>query len=466
MKRSLRFQLTLSNAAAVLLTVCVISLTANLLIQRQFDRYVVARQTEHAERLADSIAAQYGGSDDWNLDYIHGFGMYALNDGYIIKVSRSDGAVVWDAENHDMAMCHGIMEQIMDRLTAENVSARVELVTRRFDLTTDAGETVGWADIRYYTPNYAGEDNLVFLRALNRILLVTGLLALAAAAAMGTLMARHIARPISAATELTRQISGGNYDIRLETASKSQELSMLTDAVNQMAGDLQAQEQRKRRLTTDVAHELRTPLANMAAYLESMAEGVWEPTPERLGECLEETRRIAGIVSQLETLHRTEAAEEGLNPEPVALKSLCEGVRRSFSGQLEARGQSCAVEGDPVTLEADRGKLQQIVTNLLSNAVKYSPEGAPIIMRVGKEGGMGFIAVEDRGIGIPEAEQALIFERFYRTDLSRSRKTGGAGIGLAIAKALAEAHGGRIEVASVEGQGSCFKVLLPLRERS
>lgn len=464
MKRSLRFQLSLSNAVVVLLTVCVISLTANVLIQRQLDRYIMNRQTAHAEHLADSIAAQYGANGDgWNLDYIHGFGMYALNDGYIIKVCRTDGETVWDAENHDMAMCHGVMERIMARLTEERLSARVELVTRRFELATDSGTPVGYADISYYTPNYAGDDDFNFLRALNRILLATGLVALAAAVVVGALMARHIARPISAATELTREISGGNYDIRLEETTKSLELSTLTGAVNQMAEDLQAQETRKRRLTTDVAHELRTPLANMGSYLEMMAEGVWEPTPERLGACLEETRRIADIVSQLETLHRTEAAKDEIKPKAVELLALCEGVRDSFSGQLTARRQACEVTGERVELTADRGKLQQIVTNLLSNASKYSPEGSPIAISVGRRGDMGFIAVEDHGIGIPADEQALVFERFYRTDLSRSRKTGGAGIGLAIARALAEAHGGHIDLESTEDRGSRFTVWIPIK---
>lgn len=462
MKRSLRFQLSMSSVAVVLLTVCVISLSANLLIQRQFDRYITDQQAVHCEGLADSIAAQYGAAEGgWNLDYIHGFGMYALNDGYIIKVTDGAGNVVWDAENHDMTLCHSVMNQIMADMRTRRPSARAQWVTHDHPLTDAAGNTIGTAEISYYTPNYANDYDYAFLRALNGILAATGLVALLAALLAGTLMARRIARPITAATELTRQISAGNYAIRLEAASSSRELEMLTDSVNQMAQDLDEQEARKRRLTTDVAHELRTPLANITAYLEAMAEGVWEPTPQRLKDCYDESLRISGIVAQLEALHRSEASAEAPRPETFDPLALCEAVRGAFSRQLEEGGQTCAVEGDACEIRTDRGKLHQILYNLVSNAVKYSPAGARITMTVRRAGSETRISVADEGIGIPAEELPRVFERFYRTDLSRSRKTGGAGIGLAIAKAHAEALGGRIEAESEVGRGSRFTVVLP-----
>lgn len=463
MKRSLRFQLSFSNAVAVLITVCVVSLTANLLIQRQFDRYISSQQALHAEGLADSVAAQYGAHDGgWNLDYIHGFGMYALDDGYIMKIYDLDGQTVWDAENHDMVMCHGIMERIMARMHSQRPESKVTLVTQRCDLVSDAYGVVGWADISYYTPNYANESDFGFLAALNRITLVTGLAALLGAVAAGALMARHIARPITDATRLTREISRGHYGIRVARTSKSQELMTLTDSVNQMAEDLESQEARKRRLTTDVAHELRTPMANIASYLEAMMEGLWEPTPERLRECYDEAQRITGIVSQLETLHRSEDADAPLSLETFDLLPLCEAVRAAFAPQLAERGQTCRVVGEALQVRADRGKLHQALFNLVSNAVKYSPDGTEITLRLSRDRGEVRLRVEDQGIGIPEAEQKLVFERFYRTDRSRSRETGGAGIGLAIAKALMEQQGGRIELESREGAGSAFTLVLPL----
>ena len=463
MKRSLRFQLSLSSALMVLLTVCIISLSAHFFIQRQFDRYITEQQAAHAASLAESVSSQYDAHHGgFNLDYLHGFGMYALNDGYIMKVYDAQGNSVWDAENHDMTLCHGVMETILERMRQQKPDTNVELVNASFEMTSNTGASIGRVDIQYYTPNYADESDFIFLQALDHILLYAAAAALMIAVFVGIWMARRIVHPIAAVTQAAGDISGGHYNTRVSQPARSTELHTLTQAVNQMAEKLESQEERKRRMTTDVAHELRTPIANISSYLEAMAEGVWEPTPERLSECHQEAQRIAGIVGQLEMLHRSEEQEDALQKEPTDLYSLCESVRASFARQLEERGQQCLIAGEHIILSADADKLRQILNNLLSNAIKYSPNDTEITIFLSRTEKEALIAVQDHGIGIPKAEQTLIFERFYRTDLSRSRKTGGAGIGLAIAKAMAEQLGGAIRVESAENEGSTFILSLPL----
>ena len=467
MRRSLRFQLSLSSALPVLLTVCIISLSAHYFIQRQFDQYIMDQQAAHAASLAESVSSQYDERHSgWNLDYLHGFGMYALSDGYIMKVYDARGQSVWDAENHDMILCHGVMGAILSRMQQQKPETNVKLMDASFDLAAETGASVGRVEIQYYTPNYASESDFGFLQALDQILVYAAIAALVTAVLTGIWMARRIAGPITAATRAAREISGGHYGARIREHTGSAELKTLTDAVNQMAVDLESQEERKRRMTTDIAHELRTPIANISSYLEAMAEGVWEATPERLNECHQEARRIAGIVDQLEMLHRTEENERIAKKAPVNRRKLCEAVRSAFSRQLENRKQTCEIRGDGFLVETDGDKLRQVLDNLLSNAVKYSPEGTVITVSLSRTDEEARIVVADRGIGIPEAEQALIFERFYRTDLSRSRETGGAGIGLAIAKAVTEQLGGRITVESRDNGGSAFTVSLPLRERA
>lgn len=461
MKQKLSTQLSVGFACIVLTAVALVSLASNLLIQRQFEKYVEAQQKDFADRLAGNLSIQYDrDSGQWNLDYLHGFGMYALDDGYIIKVYDAEKNMVWDAENHDMTLCHQVMREISFRMESQKPGMAGDFVTHWYELYQKAA-LVGYADISYYSPYSYKESDFHFLTMLNHILPVVGMISLAGAAAAGAVLARRIARPIVKVTEVTREIAQGNYKIRFETESSTKELNELTKAVNRMAGALKEQEEMRRRMTADVAHELRTPLANVSSQLEAILEGVLEPSRERLERCFNELGRLSGIVSDLECLRQIESDQMILNREPVALLELAGSVRAAFETELAAKKLDCIVTGESAVVNGDRNRLHQVVYNLVSNAVKYTPEGGKIEIAVKRLPEEGVISVKDTGIGIPQKELLLIFERFYRTDRSRSRKSGGAGIGLTIAKAIVEAHGGRILAESRDGEGSTFTVSLP-----
>ena len=192
--------------------------------------------------------------------------MYALHDGYILRIYDADGGVVWDAENHDMTLCHQIMEDISLRMVERRPRLEGDFVTHQYVLTQD-GAAVGRTEISYYSPYSFNENAFRFLDALNVILLAVGTLSLLGAALAGAVLAGRITAPIVRTTQITREIAAGNYGIRFVSRSGTRELDELTQAVNQMAGALEAQEALRRRLTTDVAHELRTPLANGSAHL-------------------------------------------------------------------------------------------------------------------------------------------------------------------------------------------------------
>lgn len=462
MKWKLSTQLSAGIALIVLLSVGAISLTANVWISRQFEAYVAAQQKSVSDNIASGLGLQYdGATGDWNTDYIHGYGMYALNEGYIIKVFDNDGNVVWDAENHDMTLCHQVMETISLRMAEKRPELAGNFISHCYDLEQN-GVKIGTAEISYYGPYSLDENDFQFLAALNRILVIVGGLSILGAVLAGILLAKRVTLPISKTMDITKDISQGNYSIRLEAQPKTKELDALTQAVNQMASALQRQEMLRRQLTTDVAHELRTPLANVASHLELMREGVWEPTQERLGRCYEEIGRITQLVADLDRLRQVEEEDLKLAREPVELKDLAQSVCAQFAAEEKARGLACVVDGEEATVPADRNRLRQVVSNLVSNAIKYSPDGGMIRVTVSAGETQAQLIVEDQGIGIPEEELPLIFERFYRTDRSRSRKTGGAGIGLTIAKTIVQAHGGSIAAQSTAGEGSRFIVTLPV----
>lgn len=436
MKHGLRTQLSAGFALIVLIAISLISLTSNLLINRQFEKYMEAQQKRFSEKLAEGLSLQFDRmSGRWNLEYIHGVGMFALNDGYIIKLYDTDGTPVWDAENHDMTYCLQIMEDISGRMESARPNLDGAFVTDRYDLEQN-GTAVGYVDITCYGPYSFTEDAFHFLDSLNKILLSVAGLSVAGAVLAGAVLAKRISLPIVKTIQITREISEGNYAMRFESQVRTKELGELTRAVNHMADTLETQENMRRRLTTDVAHELRTPLANVASHLEAMAEGIWEPTQERLRNCYDEILRISRLVSDLERLRQIESENLKLKKVPTDLFSLAQTVCFGFEAGLRAKKLICSVDGAPSIVPADDSRICQVLSNLLSNAIKYSPEGGNIRITVTDEPEQGILTVEDEGIGIPEEDLPFVFERFYRTDRSRSRKTGGAGIGLTIARSI------------------------------
>lgn len=467
MKRKISTQLAAGFAFIVLITVAVISITANGLISHQFEQYVAQQRKMSSEQLAQSLSFQYHAEDGtWNVDYIHGLGMYALKDGYLIRLSDAEGQVIWDAENHDMTLCHQIMQDIRTRMSQHRPDLDGNFTTYRYDLKQN-DEVIGYLDVSYYSPYYLNESDFRFLDSLNRILLVVGICAATAAAAAGTVLAKSLSVPLLKVTEITRKISDGDYGARLETENgQTQEIAALSGAVNHMAESLERQETLRRRLTSDVAHELRTPVANVSLNLEMMLDEVWEPTKDRLQSCYEELGRISGIISDLEKLRQMEAENMNLELEPVNLLELAQAVETAFEPDLKKKKLTCEVSGEAAAVMGDQRRLHQVIFNLVSNAVKYSTEGGSIQIRVKHEKHKAVLIVEDQGIGMAEEELPLIFERFYRTDLSRSRKTGGAGIGLAIVKAIVQAHQGTVTVTSKVGCGSRFTVTLPAGEET
>ena len=456
---SLRRQLTLSIALIVLTTVGLAAVLANLLIGRQFERYVTQQQAQRIQDIAGSLEAQYNPKAGWNQALVHAAGMYALYDGYIIHVSDAAGLEVWDAEHHDMALCGSIMNEIAQRMSHWRSAANGHRVSETLPLTYNGSE-VGEVVVSYYGPFFFTENDFEFLNTLNFALIITAGISLLFAAGVGAFLAMRIARPVVKTADIAGKIAAGDYTIRYEVPTGSRELQGLVRSVNALASALDSQEALRKRLTGDVAHELRTPLATVGAHLEAMIDGVWEPTPERLADCQEEVLRLTGLVADLEALADAESGDMKLEITPVDLKELAADVGRRFELEFSRKKQTFTVEGGAEAM-GDRARLHQVLTNLISNASKYTPEGGRIRVVVRRENGLAVLAVEDDGIGIPKDSLPLAFERFYRVDASRNRKTGGAGIGLSIVKSIVRAHGGTVEAFSEEGKGSRFTVKLP-----
>jgi signal transduction histidine kinase len=274
-------------------------------------------------------------------------------------------------------------------------------------------------------------------------------------------MAKRLSTPISRVIDTARKISKGYYQDRITEKSDTKEISQLTETINNLAETLERQEMLRKRLTADVAHELRTPLATLQSHMEAMIDGVWKPDIDRLKSCHEEIVRISRLVGELEKLAKYESESLILNKTSFDVSQLIQNIIRNFEMDFVNKGLDIKFYGEKEIVFADKDKISQVIINLLSNALKYTPEGGRVEVKVEGSGDMINIIVKDTGEGISPEDLPYIFERFYRADKSRNRLTGGAGIGLTIAKAIVEAHKGRIQANSKINEGTEFIVSLP-----
>jgi signal transduction histidine kinase len=457
--RSLRTQLSLSIMLVVLVTVALISLLSNITVNKQFEEYIINQKNTRSSYIVNDLSNQYSLiTKTWNSDYLHTIGMYSLYDGYLLTVYDSSNEVIWDAESHDMTLCRQIMDDITKRMNKRKNQG--SFTAHTYDLM-QSDKKIGSVSIRYYGPYFYSENDFQFINTFNTVLFIIGLISCAFSIIVGWILASRISRPIAKTAEIAKHISSGNYNIRFESETKTKELNNLVSAINYLATDLESQEKLRKQLTTNVAHELRTPLTAIRSYLEAMIEGLWETTPKRLSGCLEEVKRLSNLVADLERLAKIEGDNLKLNKTTIDLMDVVNLINSNFSAEADKKNIYISVEGSSSLIFADKDRISQVVTNLLSNAIKYTPIGGQIRLEVKDLDKSGSIIVEDTGIGISKEELPLVFERFYRTDKSRNRKTGGAGIGLTIVKSIIVAHGGNISIESEENQGSRFIVSFP-----
>lgn len=308
-----------------------------------------------------------------------------------------------------------------------------------------------------------------YLARVNHSLLLAGLAAGALALALGFVLFRQITAPLDSLTRATRGIAGGDLEARVsvvatEGGAGDDEIARLGRSFNAMAENLQRSERARRNMLADVAHELRNPLGIIQSHLEAMLDGVFPTTPEQIASLHDETLLLTRLVDDLRDLALADAGEQSLERVPTDLAALVERVTEAFQVQAAERHITlvCGHGATVPTLPLDPHRIDQVLRNLISNALRYSPAGAQVTVTLTRDGQAARVEVADTGPGIPPDAVEHVFERFWRADKSRSRESGGAGLGLAIAAQWVRAHGGQIGVSSQVGRGSTFWFTLPL----
>lgn len=324
---------------------------------------------------------------------------------------------------------------------------------------TESG-VVGWVGFTAMGP-VLPPDAQRFLRGQIRLMFISLTIALVLAAVLAFLLARHLSRPMRRLSSAVDELARGHYDVRAEVGSRD-EIGRLGNSVNQLAETLEKNRSARQRWIADIAHELRTPVAVMKAELESIADGVRQADQRMTASLTEEINQLASLVDDLQALALSDSGALNVIKEPVDLSEIAGQASDAFRQRMKDRRITLELDlGQNVTISGDPQRLKQLLHNLLENSCRYADEGGTVRLYLEADDHEAGIVLEDSGPGVSDEQLERLFDRFYRVEGSRSRATGGSGLGLSICKNIAEAHGGSIEASHGSSGGLRIRVSLP-----
>lgn len=463
MGRSLRTKMLFQYVGIVLICMVVIPTAISELLDWQFRRFAGEKLLEDRQEIVLLLQEVYARKDSWDNEFIKQLHGDFLRWPII-------NATVYDADNNVVKVfarrrmrhikkvpAEGGKPLFVQRTPPDNMG---KLITIEDGIIVK-GRTVG--RISFTCLPFKDSRDGLFLTRFNKMLYMSVAFMLFIAVLISFFMADRISRPVLMAVKRAHQISKGDYKVKDDVRSDITEIQALIDSMDRLGLALEEQETLRKRLTSDIAHELRNPVTVVKSHLEAFEDKVWEPTPERIKLTVDEIERLSRLISEVEKLSVIESTDGGLNISNVNISDALEKIALSFDPLFA--NKSVALDRDiarGLVTAADISKLRQAFENILSNALRYTDSGGSVIIKAGRAGDKIVVSFKDTGIGISAEDLPNIFERFYRTDKSRTRASGGMGIGLAITSAIVEAHGGTISVDSTEGRGTVFTVSLPL----
>ena len=475
--------MALSFALTSLMTVLVLIAVVTVVWGTAFSDYTRANVTEIAQLTAEKLAEEYESSGGWYVEKLHDVAESSLvSDDIGIQVLNAKGTVVYDdswpaaalvAESKDEeegtagdtgSSQEGSKSKSSTRSLVSSAPTDAEGAVSQ-DIVASDGETVG--KVRVWV---LGSDVLLtkaddaFREKTFNAMITAAIVAVCIAIVIGYVVSRMLTNPIRRITSTAKQIRDGDLSARTNLRGND-EIDQLGETFDEMATSLEKDMKHEKRLTSDVAHELRTPLMAMLATVEAMQDGVYPTDYEHLETVASETRRLARLVQQMLDLSRMENRATPMKPEPVDMVSFVRNIVNGQERLFEERDLKLRfadeTQGHDATIDADPDMITQAVINLMSNAMRYTPEGGWVVVSVRCDRKHVMIAVSDTGIGIAKEDLSRIFGRFWRADASRAREKGGLGVGLAVTKQIVERHHGYIAVESELEKGTTFTIHLP-----
>lgn len=454
-------KLIISFVILILFSTVLGFIISNRNIDNKIDDYLKSQKNKMLTMTVEIIENNYDG--DEIINNTEDIKLIAKTEGLYIKVRNLEEEIIFETnKDYIRERRKELFLDYSDDLDDEFYSNYYK--EESYDLI-NKNNKAGDIAIGFYRLDNCDIQDLEMKATIRNVLIKTGLITLIIAVIISIFLARHFSVPLKSMVDATDKIREGNLDIRIDNVDKSTyEIDQLSNSINYLVSTLEKEDTLRKRLTSDMAHEIRTPLTTLQSTIEAFLYGVWEPTEERLESCHEEIIRLSKLVEKLENITRLEEEKIDLKIEKFKLNDEVMQIVDLLKPQYENKNIKLDLKySEEIIINSDKDKIKQIIINLLSNAFNYTNEGGNVEIDLKKREDKVSISVRDNGIGISNEDLPFIFERFYRVDKARDRKTGGTGIGLTIIKALVDSLGGTIDVRSRLGKGSVFTVELPMK---
>ena len=448
-------RMTLAFAAVAAMTALVAVAVLSMVWDAHFTSYTRENMFATARSTAANIAREYERAGGWSIEVLAPAVSAASNNaGVGIAVVDANGITRYDSsqiyeESDGLGYTQSLQPTSLSQLATASIFVD--------------GEVVGTVRVWVYgSESLMRQTDQQFRSNSYQAMGIAALFAIILASIMGYYFARRLVKPINRMTETAREIEAGDLTARTGL-SGSDEVSQLGETFDDMAESVEKSLINERRLTTDVAHELRSPLQAIQVNVEAMIDGVYPTDSAHLVIINDEVTRLGRMVADLLELSRLESGSMPIREDVVNVSQTVSDLMAKYDLLFEDYELHSVVEvEDGVFVKGDAGKLSQAVTNLISNAIRYTPAGGTITVGVNSGDIMANIWVKDTGIGLSPEEAKQVFDRFWRADNSRTRDTGGLGIGLSLVREIVQRHGGWVQVDGRKGEGSTFTIHLPL----
>jgi len=448
MPKTFSFKLAAAFAGIGIAAAALTAILVNVAFGSRFTGYLDSQRAARTEQLVDALADSYDRSDGWDTPDLEKLAPLALMDGGTLRLEDTSGDRVWEASSAALGEHYATAHRAM-------MNSGPLGPERRLAISVDE-RVVGVAWVRIPEPGVLPAD-VSFRSSVNRLLLFGGIAAGLVALLLGVVLARRATAPARALTGAARALASGDRAKRVEYEA-SDEFGEMAQTFNLMADTIEEEDRLRRAFASDVAHELRTPLAVLRSEIEALQDGVRASTPAALGSLHEETLRLTRLVGDLETLARADAAGFSLERASIDLATLARETVAEFEPFFGDRGIGIEERLESSPAEADPVRMRQVISNLLSNALKFAPDHSVLRVETATEGTWAVLRVHDAGPGIPSDELSRIFDRFFRGTAARGS---GSGIGLTVVRELVRAHGGDVSASNEAGGGAVFTVRLP-----
>ncbi len=427
-----------------ILSIAFITISSNIGINYFFSDYIRDSRSRDDLKVVQYVERVYSDYEELNSHSLMNIMHYAFSEDVIIQIRDKNNNISWNSSSY------GTLYGMVD----EYGNNEANFSFRSYPFIYNESE-IGTIDVGRPKSIISNIEDEKFIVTINSIFALASVLTFIFAVRSSTRISKKFLNPIYAIKENAKLIEQGKYKSLNDINTNTFELYELSVSVKELAERLNYQEHLRKRMTTDIAHELRTPLAAIQSHIEAFMDGVWEPNDERLSVIHGEIIRLTKLIDELSELSIVEDDEINLKLSTVNLSEILSNTIDSCEPMFFEKNINVNKKIlNNVYMMGDTDYLKRIFVNILSNAIKYTNENGSASIFLEKIKDKIRITVNDTGIGIPKEDLKYIFERFYRSDLSRNRQTGGTGIGLTITKALVEAHEGTIKIDSEVGKGT------------